>query len=96
MKFNELSVGILIILSRTELDRVGILKKMKEIKGREIPASDLINALTKLLNTELISIRSDSGTAATGGPVEYYSITLHGKQLLKSVKTGMLKNGRIG
>jgi len=96
MKFSKLSVGILVVLSRRELDRVGILKEMNKKTGREPSLSSLFTSLPQLLKTELISVRSDRSAGLMGGVVEYYAITERGHQILKSIKSGLLKRGKIG
>lgn len=96
MKFDKNSVGILIVLKQKELDRVEILDEMKKITTREMSSSALITSLTQLLKTELISARSDRSPAMYGGTVEYYAITQAGHQILKSIKTGFFKRGKVG
>ncbi len=95
MKFSKISVGILVVLCRKELDSVGILHQMKKINGRDISSSAFITSVTQLLKTELISVRSDD-SAVIGTPVKYYSITQAGHEILKSIKTGLLKRGKVG
>ncbi len=96
MKFSKDSVGILIVLSHKELSRIGILEEIKKVTGRDMRFCTLFDSLEQLFLTELISIRSENEDSSSDENKVYFKITPSGRQILKSIKTGLYRRGKLG
>lgn len=98
MKFTKASVGVLVILCRKKLSRIDILEEMKKVTGRDMKIVTLMDSLDQLLLTELVSTISKSKDESNNKDkdIVYFAITASGREILKSIKSGFLKRGRVG